>query len=167
MSHFSHVKQMYSQLVRLTQKLILFILVTRGMVDFNKDSTMKSPYRYKFWACDLLTQVFLDLQPHLPYSIWRFSWQHTVRPHSSGQYSRVPLRSSLQQAVWNTVQTFPEPVCLERVLEPICLAYMLPQRRPAMFLSAAPGVPIQVLLIDFQARHNNGIGNLFDWASSN
>ena len=165
MSHSSYLKQ--SQLVRLTQKLILFLLVTRGRVYFNKDSTIKSPYRHKFWTCDLLTQVFFDLQLHLPYSIWPFSSPHTVRPHSSGQYSRVPLCSSLQQAVWNTVQTFLEPVCLERVLQPICLAYMLPQRRPAMFLSAAPGVPIQVLLIDFQARHNNGIGNLFDWASSN
>ena len=75
---------------------------------------------------------FLALQPLLPYRIWPFSWLHTVGPHSSGQYSGGPPFSDHQQAVWNTVQTFPEPVRLERDLPPICLADMLPQRSPAL-----------------------------------
>ena len=52
------------------------------------------------------------------------------RAHSSGQYSRGPLCSSCQQAVWNTVQTFPNPESLERVLPTICSAYILPQQSP-------------------------------------
>ena len=70
--------------------------------------------------------------------IWPFSWLHTVGPHSSGQYSGGPLCSSHQQAIWNTVQTFPESVRFERVLQPIYLAYMLPQRSTALvFVSSA------------------------------
>ena len=84
----------------------------------------------EFWTCDLLTQIFFNLQPYLPYRIWPFSWLHTVGPHSNGQYSGGPLCSSRQQAVRNTVHTFPGPVCLERVWPPICFAYMLPQRSP-------------------------------------
>ena len=61
---------------------------------------------------------FLALQPHLPYRNWPFSWLHTVGPHSSGQYSGEPLCSDCQQAIWNTVQTCPEPVRLERVCRP-------------------------------------------------
>ena len=34
----------------------------------------------EFWTCDLLTQIFFDLQPNLPYSNWPFSWLHTVGP---------------------------------------------------------------------------------------
>ena len=93
--------------------------------------------RWKFLAGAEIRTVtirprFLALQPLLPYRIWPFSWLHTVGPHSSGQYSGGPPFSDHQQAVWNTVQTFPEPVRLERDLPPICLADMLPQRSPAL-----------------------------------
>ena len=41
----------------------------------------------EFRTCDLPAQIFFDLQPYLPHRIWPFSWLHTVRRHSSGQYS--------------------------------------------------------------------------------
>ena len=55
----------------------------------------------EFWTCDPPPpQIFFDLQLHLPYRIWPFSWLHTVEPHWSGQYSGGPLCSSNQQTVW-------------------------------------------------------------------
>ena len=68
-------------------------------------------------------------------------WLHTVRPHSSGQYSGGPLCSSCQQAVWNTVKTFPEPVHLERVCRPSAWLTCSHSRARLWFLSAAPRVP--------------------------
>ena len=38
---------MYSQPKHLTHKLILFVQITRGRVDFNRDSTAKSPCRHE------------------------------------------------------------------------------------------------------------------------
>ena len=58
----------------------------------------------EFWICDLPTQIFAAES-----SIF-------MAPHS--QYSRGPLCSGRQQAVQITVQTFPEPVHLERVCRP-------------------------------------------------
>ena len=43
MSHLSHVKQMYSQLIHLTHELILCIQITSGRIYFNRDSPEKSP----------------------------------------------------------------------------------------------------------------------------
>ena len=51
----------------------------------------------EFRTCDPPTHIFFDLQPNLPYRIWPLSWLHTVRPLSSGQYSRGLLCSSCQQ----------------------------------------------------------------------
>ena len=62
-------------------------------------------------------------------------------PHSSGQYSGGPLCSSCQQAVWNTVKTFPEPVHLERVCLPSAWLTCSHSRARLWFLSAAPRVP--------------------------
>ena len=66
-------------------------------------------------TCDL---IFCDFQLYLPYRIWPFSWLPMVRPLSSGQYFGGLLFSSCQQAVRNTVWTFPQPVHLERVCWP-------------------------------------------------
>ncbi len=74
---------------------------------------------------------FLALQPHLPYRVLAIFMTPHGRAHSSGQYSGEPHWSDCQQAIWNTVQTCPEPVRLERVCHPICLAHMLPQWSPA------------------------------------
>ena len=43
MSHFSIVKQMYSQSIHRTNELILCIQIIRGMEHFNRNTTMKSP----------------------------------------------------------------------------------------------------------------------------
>ena len=98
MSHLSHV--MYTQPIHLTHELLFCIQITRGRVLVG----------IKFWACDLQTKIFFDLQPNLPYMIWPFSLLHMAEPRSSGQYSQGPFCSSCQLALWNTVQTFPEPV---------------------------------------------------------
>ena len=37
----------------------------------------------KFWASNLLTKIFFDLKPYLPYRIWPFSWLHMVGSHRS------------------------------------------------------------------------------------
>ena len=42
MSHLSHVKQMFCQLIHLTHELILCIQIIRGRVHFNGDSTAKT-----------------------------------------------------------------------------------------------------------------------------
>ena len=121
---------MYSQPMHLTCELILCIQITRGRVPFNGDSTAKSPCWHQvlnLWRSDLDLLQFAAVPS---YRIWPFSWLQMVRPHSSGQYSGGPLCSNGQQAVWNTVQTFPEPVHLERVFAHL-LAYMLMQRSPA------------------------------------
>ena len=39
--HLSLVKQMYSQPIHITHDLILCLQITRGMVDFNRDSSIK------------------------------------------------------------------------------------------------------------------------------
>ena len=90
---------------------------------------------------------FLGFQPLLPYSIWPFSWLHTVGPHSSGWYSGDLFFSDHQQAVWNGVQTFPEPVRLKRDLPAICLAEMLPQWGPALlFVSSTSSFQVVIHL---------------------
>ena len=112
---------------------------------------------------------FCALQPHLPHRNWPFSWLHTVGPHSSGQYSGGPLWSGRQQAIWNTVQTCPEPVRLERVLPPICLAYMLPQQSPALVFvsstrSSQAGHPSKYcpcpMLLNFSVQMGTGVSNM-------
>ena len=103
----------------------------------------------EFWTCDLLIQIFLDLQPCLPYRIWPFSWLHVVGPHSSSKFSGGPLCSSHQQAVRNTIQTFPDLVHLERVCRPSAWLTCSCSGAQLWFSSAAPGIPtrspIQVL----------------------
>ena len=47
----------------------------------------------KFWICHFPTQIFFASQPDHPYWIWPFSWLHTDRPYSTGQYSWGPLSS--------------------------------------------------------------------------
>ena len=66
---------------------------------------------------------------------------HTVGPHSSGQYFWEPLCSSRRHAVRNTVKTFPEPICLERVCCPSAWLTCSCNGARLWFLSAAPGVP--------------------------
>ena len=106
---------MYNQTTHLTHELKFCIQITwRGVV-----LTEIPPWMILAGA-KIQTMTFQPrlcaLQPHLPYRNWPFSWLHTVGPHSSGQYSGGPLWSGRQQAIWNTVQTCPEPVRLERVL---------------------------------------------------
>ena len=43
MLHLSHLKQMYSQPIDLTHKLIFYLQMFTRRVDFNGDSTVKSP----------------------------------------------------------------------------------------------------------------------------
>ena len=68
--------------------------------------------------------------------------------HSSDLSSGGPFCMHHRQAVRNEVQTFPEPIHLERDLPPICLANKLLHLNTALVLSAAPEVakwsPIQV-----------------------
>ena len=90
---------------------------------------------------------------------------HKVRSHSSGQYSWQPLCSRHQQATRNTVQTCPEPVCLEKVC-PRLIGLYAPATVPGfVFLSAAPGVPkrspIQALnRFDLRIRMGTGPSNM-------
>ena len=84
----SSAKQLYSQPVHLSHKLILCVQIV------------------KLQTWDLLTQILFTLQPYFPLRIWPFSWLH-----SSGQYSG-------SKAVQSTVQNFPEPVRFERVCHP-------------------------------------------------
>ena len=81
--HFSNVKEMYSQPKHLLHVLVLSIQITRGRVDFNRDSTAGA----QFSTCNLLTQIFYALKPDLCYNFWPLSRLHTVMPHSSGLYS--------------------------------------------------------------------------------
>ena len=120
----------------------------------------------KFWTCDLTTQIFFNLKPYLPCRIWPFSWLHTIGPHSSGHYSGGPHCSSSQQAVWNTVQTFQEPVCLERVCCPsawfpcsrngaqlwFCQHMEFPNGLPSKYY---PGP----MLLNFSIRMQTGVSN--------
>ena len=139
MSHFSHVKQMYSQPIHLTHELILCIQITRGRVHPQQRVLAGT----KFWTCDLLTQIFFKLQPYLPYRIWPFSWLHTVRPHSSGQYSGVRFAAVTSKLSGTQSRLFPESVCLERVCRPSAWLTCSGSRARLWFLSAAPGVPKQ------------------------
>ena len=103
---------MYSQPIYFTHELILCVQITGGRVNFNRDSAMKNPcfepvtFRPRSSSICHLT--------HLT-GFGHFCGSTQVGPHSSGQYSRGLLCSSRQQAVQNTVLTFPEPVRLERV----------------------------------------------------
>ena len=70
-------------------------------------------------------------------------------PIEVAHYSGGPLCSIRQQAVWNIVQTFPEPARLERVCRPSAWLTCSQNNGWLWLLSAAPGVPktspIQVL----------------------
>ena len=87
---------MYSQPIQLAHELIsqeewyILKVILPGKVLAGTESQ----------TCDL---IFCDFQPYLPYRILPFSWLHTVRPLSSGQYFGGLLFSSCQQAVRNTV----------------------------------------------------------------
>ena len=126
MLHLSHVKQMYSQTMHLIHELKLCIQITRRRVDFNGDSTVNDPCWCRDSNHDLPNQVLCFAASPSSQDLVHFG------PHSSGQYSGGPLWSGRQPAVWNPVQTCPTPLRLERVLPPICLAYLLPQQSPAL-----------------------------------
>ena len=84
MLRLSHVKQMSSQPMHLTQELTLCIQITRSRVHFLTEIPQRRVLAgTKFWACDLLAQIFFDLQPYLRYRIWPFSWLQTVGYHFS------------------------------------------------------------------------------------
>ena len=87
---------MYSPTIHLTHEVILSLLITRGRVDFNKDSTVKVLVGTLFCTSHHLTQIFFRS------GLAIFTW---YEPHSSGQL----------QGVWNTFHTYPEPECLEQI----------------------------------------------------
>ena len=68
MLHSSQVKQMSTQPIHLSHKLILRKQNTRGTVDLNQDYEVKN----------LQTQVFFALQPYLPGRVWLFLWLHKI-----------------------------------------------------------------------------------------
>ena len=85
----------------------------------------------EFWTCDLLTQIFFDLQLHLPIMIWPFAWLHTSA-HTSAQYSGgTALLQSLASCPEHSPGS-PRACTPWKSLPPICLAYMLPQQSPAL-----------------------------------
>ena len=87
------------------------------------------------WKIKLWSEVNLrQLRKPMSYNcaVGSLIWSH---------YSRGSLCSSYQQAVWNTVYTFPGPVCLERVCCPSAWLTCSCYRARLWFLSAAPGVP--------------------------
>ena len=66
MSHLSQAKQIYSQSIHLTHELVLSTQITRGRVDFNEESTMKSPCWHRvfnLWPSDPDLHSFKTLEP--------------------------------------------------------------------------------------------------------
>ena len=90
------------------------IQIPRERVDFNGDSAVKSPCWFWVLNLQLFNPDLLPFAPIVSYLIWPFFMAPHCWVHSSGQYSAEPLGSSCNQALRNTVQTFPEPVCPER-----------------------------------------------------
>ena len=85
-----------------------------------------SPVSGMFKSSDLLTRIpFFTCRPTTRFDLLLI--QHMVGPIQVVGNLGGPICSRHQQAVWNTVQTSPEPVHLDRDMLPICLAYMLPQ----------------------------------------
>ena len=148
-SNISELLSLYSQPIHLTHELKLCIQITRRRVNFNGDSTAKSPCWHLNSNLSPSNPDLLRFPFYLPYRIWPFLWLHSVGLHSSDHYSGGLLCSSHQQAVQNIVQTFPEPVRLERVCCPSAWLTCFCNRPRLWFLSAAPGVPkrstIQIL----------------------
>ena len=54
----------------------------------------------EFWICDLPTQIFFALHPHLPYRIWPFSWLRAVGPHSTPGDVQAAVTSKL--SIWQS-----------------------------------------------------------------
>ena len=112
MSYLSHVKYINNYIIHFTHELVE---ITWEWADFNGDSTAKALAGTQFLTCDHLTQIFCDLQQYFPHRIWPYSWLQTVRPIQAASTLGCLFCSSPQQAIRNAVQTFPEPICLERV----------------------------------------------------
>ena len=78
--HLSQVKEMCCQIIHLTHELISFIQIRnqkrKGRL-LTKISLWNVIVGIRFWNCE--AQIFLDLQPYLPYRIWPFSWFHMLR----------------------------------------------------------------------------------------
>ena len=122
---------MYSQTMHLTHELKSCIQIIRRRVSLTEIPRWRILAGAEFQTVTFRPR-FLALQPHLPYRVLAIFMAPHGRAHSSGQCSGGPHWSDHQQAIWNTVQTCPESVRLERVCRPICLAYMLPQRSSAL-----------------------------------
>jgi hypothetical protein len=123
---------MYSQPRHLTYELILCIQITRGRVHFNGDSTAKSPCWHRvsslwpsdpdllrFAAVPSLQDLAIFMAPHgrAPFKwpvLWGTAFQQS--PASCPEHS----------------PDFPRACTPWKSLPPICLAYMLPQRSPAL-----------------------------------
>ena len=138
MSHLSHVKQMNSQPVHLTHELILCKLITRGRIEFNGDSTGKSPCWHQI--SNLPTHMIFNLQPYLQKWFCYFLGSTKWGPIN---WAVLWGFNSFQQVVLNTVLTLPEPWCQERVCRPS--AWLTGSHKGAClwFVPAAPGVPKQ------------------------
>ena len=76
MLHLSHVKKMYAQPIHFTYELILWIQITRGKVNFLKES----PFWHQVLNLWLSGHIFFHNQSWLPYRTWSFSWLHTFKP---------------------------------------------------------------------------------------
>ena len=119
MSHLSHVKWMYCQPIHLKHELILRLQITRGCVDFNGDSTVKSLcWRWvsNLWPSDLdllhfaavpfLQNLTFFMAPHGPAPFkWPVLWGTALQqsPAHCLEHSRVSLIRSLKaiQLCWD------------------------------------------------------------------
>ena len=117
MLHLSHVKQMYSQTMHLTHELKLCIQMIRRRVSLTEIPRWRILAGAEFQTATFRPR-FLALQPHLPYRVLAIFMAPHGRAHSSGQCSGGPHWSDHQQAIWNTVEAFTEPACLEAVCCP-------------------------------------------------
>ena len=143
MSHLSHIKQMYSPTIHLTHEVILSLLITRGRVDFKKDSAVKSPC----W------QPVLYLSPSDPdFLPFRFGHFHMVW----GAFKWPVLSGTLQQSLarcLNTFHTYQEPECIEHICRQSNWLTRSHNGAWLWFLPAAPGV-LQQSLIQVLSRPN-------------
>ena len=158
MLHLSHVKQI-SQSIHLTHELIMCIQITRGKVHFNRDSTVKSPCWHQV----------LSLWPSDPDLLWYAAIPSLqdlaifMAPHGWAPFKKPVLRgTALQQAERNTVQTFPRACKPWKSLPSICLAYMFPQRSPALvFVRSAWSSQVVSHPSTIQAKFC--LTSVFDW----
>ena len=67
MLHLSHEKLMYNQPIHPTREMILCIQITKGRVDFNGDSALKSPCW--LWVLNLWPSFPVHMLPQRPMTI--------------------------------------------------------------------------------------------------